>query len=120
MEQVFYLITNCEVVNSDNQITSGVRVEKITLSSESRDFKTFCGTSFAGSGDLQSTWESYIDEFFYLFKQELEKQRDLNPWAVGSLWVYESLLLWESQYQMLSGLMQTGVIEREVKICELV
>lgn len=111
MKQVFYVIQKCEVINSDNKIDIGVRLEKVTLSSESEDYKNFCG-----SQSVEGMWESYIDEFYFKFSNELEKEESME----GELWVYESVLLWEKEYDMLSSLMNQEVVEREVKICELI
>lgn len=111
MKQVFYVIQKREFINSDNKIDIGVRLEKVILSSESEDYKNFCG-----SEDCESSWmwESYIDEFLPKLTKELEEEESNE----GELWVYESVILWEEQYKMLSSLMNQEIVEREVKICE--
>ncbi len=106
---IFYVVTNRDVVTSNNEIDLGVSLEKIVLSSDSEDFKSYCG------GDDLDLWEDYVDDFIFHFNKTLENEKTME----GRLWVYDSILLWETQYKMLSRLMKQDVVEREVNVCEL-
>jgi hypothetical protein len=113
--KVFYVIKSREVENEKGFKDVGITIDKIVLSTESEDFKMYWKLS--KEKNIEYVWEGYIDDFLESLSIDMEKEMDKSRELENS-WIWDYLLLWERQYEMLKKSIGQEIVEREFKVVD--
>ncbi len=129
LTKTYYLITQKTFNNNNNVICLGTFIEKIVLSTDSEDFKTYVYSvsdveyddfkeyyNSMSDEEFERSFSFYDDEFFENFHEELEKEKKDKQYE--ELTIYSQMLISEEEYNDLTKQMENIPI-REVSVNEM-
>lgn len=96
LKKTYYLITQ-KSFDNNNILDVGVFIEKIILSTESEDFKSYW--EFLPNENMEEVFQRYEEEFNFYYHDVLRKE--CKDSLSGEFMIYSHLLMDEDQFKSL-------------------